>query len=638
MATMAHRRSGLTGWTRGRTKLMNRRHVSRALACASLLPLAVLSTPAEAQQISRIVAFGDSYADTGNAFALGYANPQALAIYPTGRFSGGTNYIDTLAQLLQAPVQNFAIGGAFGGTNSGTLCFDTFYAPGTSPLCGKGLQYEVDQFLNVGTQSTVFHAASTSLTQSDLLAVSIGGNDARFYQQAGGTLAAAPAAGTAAAAGTAVQLDRLVAQGNPTISFFALNGAVAPEVATNPSAQAIRGAYATAYFGALQPKLAGYAANGSVVHYLDGQVLLQEVSANPAAFGVTNGLVCPIFPNTTCAINSSGYLFYGDALHLTSQGFALVARYVARQLAAPLTLGAPSDLGLEVAQQWGRTLSSRTDLYGRGGAPEGLRLYVLGDSLSRDISPSSGNSAFEVRSVGGSVGAEYAVAGGLVGIAGNYSRPKVRFDNDAARIRAHSWQVGAYGSLDMGGLFGQAYVGYGKDRNRITRAGVVDDMSASPHGSHTIAGAKGGYLMSFMGLSAGPIVALNYARAKVDGYTETGDPALTLNVGRQSVKAFTGQAGLEVRGEFAGMHPFVDLTAEHDFSGDDRLISFAQTDAPTIVNSWTVRRDKETYARLSGGMSANVVGGLSIDATASTTFGRNHGQEIGGQVGLKARF
>ena len=114
---------------------MKSRLFSRVFACASL---ATLSAPADAQQIDRIVAFGDSYADTGNAFALGYANPQALAIYPTRRFSGGSIYIDTLADILQVPVQDFAIGGAFGGTNSGTLCFDSFYAPGTSPLCGKG--------------------------------------------------------------------------------------------------------------------------------------------------------------------------------------------------------------------------------------------------------------------------------------------------------------------------------------------------------------------------------------------------------------------------------------------------------------------------------------------------------------------
>ena len=91
---------------------------------------------ASAQQIDRIVAFGDSYADTGNAFALGYANPQALAVYPTGRFSGGSNYIDTLGNILQVPVQDFAIGGAFGGTNNGTLCFDAVY--GSACLVRQG--------------------------------------------------------------------------------------------------------------------------------------------------------------------------------------------------------------------------------------------------------------------------------------------------------------------------------------------------------------------------------------------------------------------------------------------------------------------------------------------------------------------
>jgi len=610
----------------------------RALACASLVAIVAAATPAAAQQIERIVAVGDSYNDTGNAFALGYANPQAKAIYPTGRFSGGTNYIDTLAALLQVPVENFAIGGAFGGVNNGTLCFDSFYAPGTSPLCGKGLQYEVDQFLNVGAQSAVFPNASTALTRSDLLAVSIGGNDARFYQQAGGSLAGASAAGTAAAAGTAVQLDRLVAQGNPTISFFALNGALAPEVALDPNAQAIRGAFSNAYFSGLQPVLAGYAAGGSIVHYLDGGLLLQQVAANPAAYGITNGLVCPIFPNTTCLIDSSGYLFYGDALHLTSQGFVIVAQYVARQLDAPLTLGAPGDLGLQTSRQFGRTLSTRSDLYGRGGVQPGIKFYAIGDYFSEDAGPDDQTAAFDVTGGGGTIGAEYGFAMGAVGIAGNYSKPKLRLGNDSSRVDASSWQIGAYGSVDMGGLFGQAYLGYGHDGNDIRRKGVVEDMRASPDGTHITAGAKGGYLMPFGAARVGPIVALDYAKAKVDGYTESGDPVLTLDVGGQSLDSLTGQLGVEIRADLPGIRPYGSLTAEHEFSGGNRAIDFAQTSAPIIVNRWDISRDKGTYARASLGAAATLMGSVSVDAAATTTFGRDGGQEMGGQVGLRASF
>jgi len=610
----------------------------RALACVSMLAIGTVATPASAQQIHRIVAFGDSYADTGNAFALGYANPQALAIYPTGRFSSGSDYIDTLASILQVPVQDFAIGGAFGGTNNGTLCFDSFYAPGTSPLCGKGLQYEVDQFLNVGTQSTVFPNASTTLTRSDLVAVSIGGNDARFYQQAGGTLANAATAGTAAAAGTAVQLDRLVGQGNPTISFLALNGAIAPEVANDQNAQAIRGTFSTAYYSSLQPTLAGYAANGSIVHYLDGAVLAQQVKANPAAYGITKGLICPIFPDPTCLVDSSGYLFYGDALHLTSQGFAIVAQYVARQLAAPLTLEAPSDLGLATARQFGRTLSSRSDLYGRGTIVPGLKLFATGDYFSDHADETSQNSDYDIRGGGGTIGAELGLPIGAVGIAGNYSRPHLTFGNDASRTTAHSWQVGAYGSVGLAGLFAHAYLGYGRDRNRITRVGVVEAMTASPSGTHVIGGAKAGYLMPLGPVSIGPIAALDYARAKVDGYTETGDPALTLTVGSQSAKSLTGQLGLEARGDLVGLRPYAAVTAEHEFSGNGGTISFAQTDAPIIVNSWDSSSRKGTYARVSAGAAASIFGTTSIDAAVSTTVGRHRGEEMGAHVGLRAAF
>ena len=80
---------------------------------ASLAFLAIAG-PAQAQQVDRIVAFGDSYADEGNLFQILGFNP-APQVYPTGRFSGGTNYVDTLSQILGVPVENFAIGGALTG-------------------------------------------------------------------------------------------------------------------------------------------------------------------------------------------------------------------------------------------------------------------------------------------------------------------------------------------------------------------------------------------------------------------------------------------------------------------------------------------------------------------------------------------
>src|SRR6202011_2186313 len=90
-----------------------------ALLCAlvtaggAVLPIG----EARAQTVfTTIQAFGDSYADTGNLFKIiGIPNPPT---YPTGRFSGGTNFVDTTSALLGIPQNNFAIGGAKTGTTN----------------------------------------------------------------------------------------------------------------------------------------------------------------------------------------------------------------------------------------------------------------------------------------------------------------------------------------------------------------------------------------------------------------------------------------------------------------------------------------------------------------------------------------
>ena len=167
-----------------------------SLFSASLIALTAIASPAAAQQIDRIVAFGDSYADTGIATSTMLGDPTAPAslktlistLYPTGRFSGGTNYVDTLADILNVPVENYAVGGALAGTfpvpfgtgvANNTNCGPAGVA-GSAAICPLGFTYEVDQFLNVGAQDPLFPAGSGTFDESDLVVVSIGGNDARW--------------------------------------------------------------------------------------------------------------------------------------------------------------------------------------------------------------------------------------------------------------------------------------------------------------------------------------------------------------------------------------------------------------------------------------------------------------------------
>ena len=83
--------------------------------------------------------------------------------------------------------------------------------------------------------------------EGDLVTFSIGGNDARFYQQNGGTFAGAPTAATISAATAAAGIDALVGAGAQNISFLAGNTSMLPEIANDPTAQAIRNSYSTTF-------------------------------------------------------------------------------------------------------------------------------------------------------------------------------------------------------------------------------------------------------------------------------------------------------------------------------------------------------------------------------------------------------
>ena len=609
--------------------MRHRRQFTRALLSASALAFAMLPSPAAAQRVDRIVAFGDSYADQDNALQLGLITPATLPLYSTGRFSGGSNYIDTLAQMLNAPVVNFAIGGAR-----------------SSP----DFLFEVNSFL-AGGGGPAFPAVTPTFNQNDLLAISIGGNDARAYAGSAGAIpvgssvAAAPAAAATAVASATSGLNALVAAGAPTISFLAGDTGRLFEFGITPAQSAIRTAYSNAYNGGMQTALAGYAANGVMVHYLDLTILLNNVTANPTAYGITNGIVCPLFltGNTSCVVSGgAGFLVYGDGLHLTSQGFAIVARYVAAQLQAPLTMQGTSDLGLDTARQFSRTLTSRLDLSAPhdGDVAEGTQVFVIGDMFSRSVEENGSTDAFDVDGHGISAGVSFGLSNGVVGLVGNYSRPKAKFGADVASTRSKSLQVGAFAGFGLAGGFAQGYAGYGQDQHETSRAGVITPLIGTPNGKHYLAGLKAGYLMPMGSVRIGPVAALDYAKAKVDGYTEGGDPALTLNVGSVSAKALTGGLGAELRGDFntegVQIRPFAAATAEMDLIGDGRTVRFAQTSAPTIVNSWQLDdRTKKVYARFTGGASAAVIGKLSIDAMLSGTVGQKQGDELSAHVGLK---
>jgi phospholipase/lecithinase/hemolysin/uncharacterized protein YhjY with autotransporter beta-barrel domain len=606
-----------------------------SLLCAAASAALLAPTAAEAQRVNRIIALGDSYIDDGNVFELtGTPRP---AIYPNGRFSNGTNLVDTMAAELGVPVLNYGIGGAVA------------RAQNTNLPTVQAFDLQVQSFL-AGGGPAAFPRSSGRFEPSDLLVLNIGANDARAYERSLGlnpttaqiaTLQAGVPGQAQLAAGDAIRnLNLLVGAGVQNMTVLGGDVGRLPEVRGLPVA-AVGSAYSTAYNGLIQQALAGYAAQGITVNYLDINRIGDVVEANLAAFGLQSAGACPTACVTTNPELLDRFLFYVDQVHLTSRGFAIVGLYAVRQLEAPLTFEAQTDVGVSSAAGFGQFMNGRLDLADVH-AERPLSFFLAAHTSAHDVHAGEHSFGYDYDSLGVSGGAEYAFGRGAVGIAVSYSRPNAEFTRGGS-TKADALQVGVYGKLEAGGAFGQAYAGFGQLDYDIRRPAVIDTISAETDGKSFVAGGEVGYLLELARVKAGPVVGVQYARATLDDYRETGDPVLTLNVGRQRASELLGFAGIEAEAELEvgglDIQPYAKLLAEKELDSSGRPIAYSSTATPLIVNRFEPGHGSEdVYGRIEGGASFALVGALQLQVQASATIEHPEHDEMSGFIGLKLGF
>uniref|UniRef100_UPI0025F86CEB autotransporter outer membrane beta-barrel domain-containing protein n=1 Tax=Tardiphaga sp. TaxID=1926292 RepID=UPI0025F86CEB len=158
-----------------------------------------------------------------------------------------------------------------------------------------------------------------------------------------------------------------------------------------------------------------------------------------------------------------------------------------------------------------------------------------------------------------------------------------------------------------------------------------------------VAAGKAGYLFDVWGGQVGPVGGLTYARARIDGYSETGDPVLTLAVGSQTAETLVGSIGAQFRRAFVvndrTINPYLNLTLEDDLLGNSRNIQFDATSAPLIINNWSIPGNSQRlFGRIAGGVVAPVSGNVAVMINASQTLGRSGGNDFYGNGGVKISF
>jgi len=326
------------------------------LAFVALVP-AWATADGPHRPFDRIVVFGDSLSDPGNAFALnggqtisppdygmsGVTNgiPDVISLVPDApyssrRFSNGRTWIEDFAAAVGLP-QNArpAVAGALFGEDDGRA---SNYAVGGATAADIG----ASQF-PLSVQVNLFLSDVRGRAPADALyVVEIGGNDIRA------ALVAGPGVLGLALTSVAQNIQKLYGAGarhflvwsapdvGRTPALQRLNTFVAPGIAAGATA------LSAGYNQQLQAVLQGLGAlPGITIVPFDAFGLLADVQANPRRFGLVDATTACIEPNVPqfgfpssppfrCA--QQDRFFFWDGIHPTRAGHAIIAIEVGKTL------------------------------------------------------------------------------------------------------------------------------------------------------------------------------------------------------------------------------------------------------------------------------------------------------------------
>ena len=621
--------------------MYHKRFLAAAIA-ATLLA----STAASAAQFSQVIVFGDSLSDAGNISLASdpsiqpplefTTNPGSVIVQNianhygyslTASLAGGTDYawggagvltnspgtpsgVPTItdqvnAYLAAGSVNSNALYSMWGGAN------DIFYAA-TSAGAASTAQALIAQ--NVAAQIAQLEGAGYTAAQIQALTPSITTQVTALVTQqvlaAAGvstleSAAQAQASIIAAAQQEVKLIGQLQAAGVKNMLVFNL-----PNIGLTPDATeegASAAAALTGLSGLYNGELnAGIQQLGRGVIPVNTYALLNELIANPSAYGFTNVTTpaCGVGSSSVqCGPQGSGlpytyapgtnetYLF-ADGVHPTLAADRLLSQAVLAEIAAPGQVSLLSQAPLTAITTQTQTLRQEM-LYDGSGSGTRMFAHVNYSQQSFDASatsPKANSNNFNLTlgsdlhysdniSMGAALGLGHSNTG-VVGGTGGYVMQDI---SALAYITYHSG--GGYA-----GAYGEAGHAHFTDVDRTIQLGpMTRTESGSTGGSHGGLGVTGGWWFGQDKLQYGPFANVEWHDIGVSSYQESGNDSTAMWFANQNRKALISTVGARMQGEFqisnAVLKPFVELSWNHDSKADPSEVTAGLT---SMAGSFTL--------------------------------------------------
>ena len=591
-----------------------KRALAATTALASALALAAGAAPAQAapaptapSPFSGVTAFGDSLSDGGNiSIAAGDPTLMRFTTNP------GLTTIEYVAAHYGQPIgpslqggTDFAWGGAGVNTN----------APGTP----AGVPTETQQI-------TAYLSANPKVNPNELYSVFGGANDI-FYNAtsaAAAGVAAGLTAGLSPAQTQAIDAAIEKAEGITTLesqtdAFNNVAAAAAqeltlinslqkagaryilvfnlPDIGQTPEAAADNklvpgssAALTTLSNGFNNVLNSGLAATKVGIIPVNSFALLNEVLANPAAYGFTNSTTpaCTTAssvnctPQTLVAPNAASTYVFADGVHPTTAAHQIFAEYIEAEIAAPQQISLLGEAPL-ASLEGERDAVNNELLYDQTNPQTGIRLFATGGYAHQHIK--SENFTADSRDNDGLITAgvdwrptnEISFGGELTG-----GESTDRMSGELTRFHL---------TTIMGSLFGQyiwrqhAYVdgsvGFGAldfhDIQRVFKLGQATRVeNGQTNGWTSLANVETGYWFGGQALRTGPFVGGVYEHVQVDNYNEQGSDSTAMSFGAQNRESLQGQAGWRVQGalpmSWGALSPYAQVAYVYDGDAHTRWV------------------------------------------------------------------
>jgi outer membrane lipase/esterase len=628
-----------------------------------LLPALLLSVflgaaaPAvQAQQgnpgpFSNVIVFGDSLSDAGyyRPFLTSLGLP-ASVVAILGRFT--TNPGPVWSELVSqhygiTPAASNANGFIFaqGGARVSSASAST--PPGAAQ---RPVSTQIDEYLA---------RAGGGADPNALYAVWAGAND--IFQQLGAFSAGAINQGQlqtnvlAAATAEVGQIARLQAAGARYIIVFGLpNIGATPAFAGSTSAGSVT-ALSAGYNTTLFSNLAGA---GIRVIPVDAFALLNEISANPGAYGFTNitGIACGPFPPITttpssqfclpsnlAAPNAGQTYLFADSVHPTAAAQAIVAQFVEALIDGPMQYSLLAEAPLRTRASHARTLHEGL-LTGRQAEVGKLTVFAAAEGGGFDVDSGGGTPGLKSNLKSGSIGFTMRASETVtLGLAYGQSKSNGTFGNEAGNFRTREQILSAFGSLKWGGFYGTGIVSIGdlefQDvRRNIVLGPVRRTATSKPEGSNASTFFTAGYDFPIGRFTIGPAVTLTTANVDVNAFDEEGAGSANLHIATQKRRSEVWGVGLRVAADLGGWTPWVRVTADKERRDQARFVTASPLSMAT-GNSYDLPAyaSDNTFMTTNAGISGRIMPNVALSLAYYKVSNRSGIKEDGvaGSVSVK---